>query len=459
MALPLRQWLRLCATVDREQGSVSIVALSIDGVEQARAHGNIPLETIDAALGGEAVLLIGARDSGSGVGLHFNGKIESPMVRVGSQPKALSVFAWWDFSQDISSTRVIDTGPLALHAHLINLPARAMTGSRWDGQEMCWRHAPDHYAAIHFHDDDIVDFNWQTDFSFTVPAGMPSGIYVMRISVGEVEDAMPFYVCAPKGQPTQRLCVLIPTFTYAVYGNHARPDWAPAWKQRNEQWQAYPWNPAEYPAYGLSTYNFHADGSGICHASTARPLFNMRPGYITFGEGEGSGLRHFQADSHLIAWLEASGIAFDVITDRELHNEGVDSIAGYQAVMTTTHPEYHTPESLDALMNYRDVGGNLLYLGGNGFYWRIALHTEDPAVIEIRRAEDGIRAWAAEPGEYYQAFDGAYGGLWRRNGRPPQALCGVGFSAQGQFNGSYYRRQAIDEELAWVFAGIDTGRF
>jgi len=181
----------------------------------------------------------------------------------------------------------------------------------------------------------------------------------------------------------------------------------------------------------------------------------MRPGYITFGNASCSGLRHFQADSHLLAWLAAKNIEFDVITDRELHNEGVDCLRQYKAVMTTTHPEYHTPQSLNALTDYKDAGGNLLYLGGNGFYWRIAVHNEDPHVLEIRRAEDGIRAWAAEPGEYYQAFDGEYGGLWRRNGRPPQALCGVGFSAQGQFNGSFYRRRKLAADMQWVFAGIE----
>ena len=78
-------------------------------------------------------------------------------------------------------------------------------------------------------------------------------------------------------------------------------------------------------------------------------------------------------------------------------------------------------------------------------------------MVEVRRAEGGIRAWAAEPGEYFHALDGAYGGLWRRNGRPPQELCGVGFSAQGLFEGSYYRRMpgAEDPTAAWIFAGID----
>ena len=61
------------------------------------------------------------------------------------------------------------------------------------------------------------------------------------------------------------------------------------------------------------------------------------------------------------------------------------------------------------------------------------MHPEEQGVIEIRRGEGGIRAWAAEPGEYYNAFDGEYGGLWRRNGRPPQQTAGIGFSAQGTF--------------------------
>ena len=92
---------------------------------------------------------------------------------------------------------------------------------------------------------------------------------------------------------------------------------------------------------------------------------------------------------------------------------------------------------LNALQTYRDTGGKLVYLGGNGFYWRIARRPEQPGVIEIRRTEGGIRAWAADAGEAYHQLDGGYGGLWRRNGRPPQALVGVGFSAQGVFDGSY----------------------
>ena len=94
---------------------------------------------------------------------------------------------------------------------------------------------------------------------------------------------------------------------------------------------------------------------------------------------------------------------------------------------------------LDALADWLDAGGRLMYMGGNGFYWRIAYCPDNPAIIEVRRAEDGTRAWIAEPGEYYHAFTGEYGGLWRRIGRPPNQLVGIGFAAQGFDGGTHYR--------------------
>ena len=180
----------------------------------------------------------------------------------------------------------------------------------------------------------------------------------------------------------------------------------------------------------------------------------MRPGFITFDEQRGSGLRHFPADSHLTDFMEGTGLAFDVITDHDLDAEGQALLAPYAVIITGTHPEYHTPRTLDALQAYTAAGGRLMYMGGNGFYWRIANNPAIPDVIEVRRAEGGIRAWPAEPGEGHHQLDGAYGGLWRRNGRPPQALAGVGFSAQGLFEGSHYRRLPIPEGCAWVFDGV-----
>ena len=243
-----------------------------------------------------------------------------------------------------------------------------------------------------------------------------------------------------------------------MYGNHARADFKPGWMDRMQDWKAYPHNPANHPEYGLSTYNFHSDGSGICLASHRRPLFNLRPGYLTWGDTKCSGLRHFPADTHLIAFLHHHGIDYDVVTDHDLHRDGVAAIEGYKALVTGSHPEYHTKETLDALQSYRDdFAGNLIYLGGNGFYWRIAASDKDASLLEIRRAEDGVRTWASEPGEYYHSIDGGtHGGLWRRCGRPPNVLVGVGFAAQATFMGMPYKRVCLDhEDMEWVFNGTD----
>ena len=453
VGLEQRRWYRVEAGFDAQKQELFVRQTPLKSVARTavRAAQCSRRWCGDVAFGERVI--VAARMVNGRMTDYFNGKIELPMIHESPLRDEQKCVACWDFSLDISSTTVRETRA-GLDARLINFPARAMTGSNWDAGEMCWRHAPAHYGAIHFHEDDIYDFEWQDDFSFTPPKGFPSGVYVMRIQCGEHEDAMPFYVCGPRRRPAAKLCILIPTFTYVAYGNHARPDYDPCWKARVKDWNAYPYNPVEYRNYGLSTYNVHTDGSGICHASHRRPLFNMRPGYITFGNGECSGLRHFQADSHLISWLHAKGMDYDIITDRELHDEGLAAIEGYQAVMTTTHPEYHTLQTMDALQDYRDTGGNLIYLGGNGFYWKVAIHRETEGLIEIRRAEAGIRAWAAESGEYYNAFDGTYGGLWRRSGRPPQLLVGIGFSAQGKFDGSFYRRVCHDSAYDWVFKGI-----
>ncbi|MEE8301269.1 MAG: hypothetical protein V3S24_02425, partial [Candidatus Tectomicrobia bacterium] len=110
----------------------------------------------------------------------YNGKIEAPLVaghpltpqaRGALMREATpavfddAVVASWDFSRDIPSTRVVDLSPHGRHGETVNLPARAMQGHNWDGSEYNWTHKPEHYGAIHFHDDDLYDCGWETDFT------------------------------------------------------------------------------------------------------------------------------------------------------------------------------------------------------------------------------------------------------------------------------------------------------
>jgi N,N-dimethylformamidase len=353
----------------------------------------------------------------------FNGRLEDPVilhsVHEGAapiEPGEAECLAWWDFSMEISTDRIVDRGPYGLHGHLRNLPTRAVRGSRWTGKEISWRHMPRDYAAIHFHEDDLYDCSWETDFTVDIPSGLASGVYGVRLRNGDIEDIVPLYVLPPMAGPTAPIAFLASTFTYQIYGNHQRGKIDDAFRARQADWRAYTWNADQHLEYGASCYNKHPDGSGICYSSLRRPLLTMRPGYISFFDTRGSGVRHFPADTHLIDWLTVKGFAFDVITDHDLDREGSALLHPYRVVVTGSHPEYHTPNTLGAVQDCVDDGGRLAYLGGNGFYWRVAASPTIPDVLEIRRAEGGVRTWAAEPGEYFHALDGGYGGLWRRHG-------------------------------------------
>ena len=398
---------------------------------------------------------------------HFNGRLEHPMILRGSfdgatplEPTHLprtALHAWWDFAIGMAGDRITDHGPHRLHGRLVNLPTRASRGAFWTGDEMRWRDAPEQYAAIHFHADDLYDAAWETDFSYAVPADLPSGVYGVRLRAGTDEDIIPFFVLPPPGTATAKVALLFPTYTYQVYANYDRGNFDAAYRARRADWRSYPNHPAEHKEYGLSTYDWHADGSGVALSSMRRPMLTFRPGQVAYPDQRGSGLRHFPADMHLAAWLDAMDIAWDAITDHDIEAEGVALLARYKTVLTGSHPEYHSLGTLDALRDYTATGGRLVYLGGNGFYWRVAVSAEVPDVLELRRTESGTRAWAADNGEYFHAFDGGYGGLWRRQDRAPQKLAGVGFSAQGRFEGSCYRRlpDSYAADLAWIFDGVE----
>ena len=457
-----RAWYRLWLAADPRTGELHLGQIALDQPQ----NRNIASAAAPALrLPPTGTVMFAAERPGSPC-RHFTGKLEAPVLLRGAVrdwpapaqlPHGSAPLAAWDFSHDIGGTRLVDTGPSACHGHVVNLPMRGVVGARWSGRETCWRHAPADYAAIHFHDDDIDDCRWEPDFDLEIPADLRSGAYALHLTCAGGEDWLPFYVLPARDGPRAPIAFLAPTFTYQAYANHARGNVDDAFRARVRAWNAYPHNPDDYPLYGRSTYNRHADNSGIAFSSRLRPMLTMRPGFLTFNDARGSGLRHYPADTHLLGWLEAKGFPFDILTDEDLDEEGPALLAPYKTVLTGSHPEYHTPGTLDALEAYTGSGGRLAYLGGNGFYWRIARHPDMPGVIEIRRAEGGIRAWEAEPGEYHHAFDGGLGGLWRRNRRPPQRLVGVGFSGQGLFEGTHYRRlpASYDPRYAWMFEGIE----
>ncbi|MEM7123091.1 MAG: N,N-dimethylformamidase beta subunit family domain-containing protein [Pseudomonadota bacterium] len=459
--LSRRAWYRVAAVYDDEGQTVRL--------HQEPLNGGKPLVTTAplalAPVPGDGKFLIAAwqhaHPDGRGYQAGcFNGRVEKPCVSTlaldveelaqDDEDSSNGVVASWDFSLDISSERLTDVSGNGHHGETVHLPQRGMRGAGWTGREMCWRHAPEEYGAIHFHDDDVYDSDWRESFAWTVPVGTRSGIYAAHITTGEHEEFMPFCVRPPKGTATAEVCFLYPTGTYVAYANsgrHFRNDTVEMKQFRATVMTTADCFLQEHSEYGLSTYDTHSDGSGVSVSSRLRPILNMRPKVRVWG---------LAADTHITSWLEHDGQAYDVISDEDLHAEGFELLSRYRVVITGTHPEYHTTEMLDALAAFTKAGGRLIYTGANGFYWRIAYHPKKPGVIECRKTEGGTRSWVSEVGESFMSFTGEYGGLWRRSGRTPQQLTGIGFTAQGFDWSSWYERRpgSYDTRAAFIFEGL-----
>ncbi len=391
---------------------------------------------------------------------HFNGRIES--VRIYgvavevdaaaidldlARPSRPGLNGAWDFSLGVETKALVDVSGHDRHGSVRQMPTRAVRGASWRGDVFDWRNDPSQYAAIHFHDDDLVDAQWNPSITWRIPDDVRSGVYAVKLTKEGSEDYVPFFVRPAAHHHRSPVAVLAATATYIAYANQ-RLTFSGGIMGHRKPSNANDAYLLAHPDVGCSLYDHHRDGSGVHYSSRLRPVLNLKPKGMPWS---------FTADTNLLAWLHHIGQPFDVVTDEDLHREGADLLAPYAVVITGTHPEYHSTQMLDGLQDWLAAGGRLMYMGGNGFYWRIAYCPDDPAIIEVRRAEDGTRAWIAEPGEYYHAFTGEYGGLWRRIGRPPNQLVGVGFAAQGFDGGTHYRvtANALDARAAFIVAGLE----
>lgn len=400
----------------------------------------------------------------------FNGKIDRSVLfdrALGiGELKALHGADWsahapvalWDttagYGPDGIDDIVRDVGTHGLNGHGVNRPVRAMTGYNWSGRHDDWRVAPQEYGGIAFHEDAVTDCGWETTFSWTVPEGTRSGAYAARVTVGEVQDHVPFFV--RPAAPTAPVLVLMPTNSYLAYANEMIVHHVPVGQAILAHAPVLTEKEADYyqdPRYGRSTYDHFSDGAGVCFTSWRRPILNIRPNWRSGSIGT---TWQFPRDLSLIAWLEHHGYSYDVATDHDLA-EDPELFTGYQVVLTGSHPEYWSEEGLNLLEDYVAGGGRLMYLGGNGFYWVVSYRDGEPELMEVRKGEAGMRAWQAEPGEYYHQTSAERGGIWRNRGRPPQKLTGVGFTTQGFDECHPYRRMpdSYHRSVSWIFDGVE----
>ncbi|MGE0725734.1 MAG: N,N-dimethylformamidase beta subunit family domain-containing protein, partial [Alphaproteobacteria bacterium] len=468
-----RQWVFVAARYDAALGRLALDQVSLDpqgGRDRtASAEASAPARIAWPAA---TPLTIGGEVTGSprhGVA-SWNGKIDRPRLHadaldlgslralaeaVDVPPGDPRLIAAWDFARGIGTQAIHDRSANRLDGTLVHLPTRGVTGANWDGSASSWQLRPQHYGAIHFHDDDMADCGWDTDFTLDIPADWPSGFYALRmrgtLPDGEdVESFAGFFVRAPLGRAKAPVAFVASTATFLAYANSAlRLDQSHAevmlegliQLSRDDVYLQ------EHRELGLSTYDTHSDGSGWIHSTARRPILNMRPRGNSF---------NYVNDTHFIDWLEAQGIACDVIVDDDIHRDGAALLAQYRCIVTGSHPEYYSTAMWDAFDAYQRGGGRHMYLGGNGFYWRIGFNPVMASAIEVRRDVAGTRTWEGEAGEAHHESTGEFAGLWRQNGRAPQRLVGVGFDAQVFDRSGWYRRlpASFDPRAAFVFAGV-----
>ncbi len=456
--------------------SVFGVVVPFDG--SAHADGTVPTPVdvpVDLVIAG-----LGSRIDGMArvVDL-YNGKLDSPRWwdRPLGADEVEQCHAGQDGSDPVAAWRLNSDSTVAgfglgdtvdepiggLTGRCVNQPDRAMTGWNWLGDEHDFRHAPDQYGAMWFHEDSLDDCRWPETLRFTVPNDLPSGCYALEL----VEQDHPepetfhvvFFVTAPRGAVTKgRALLLIPTFSYLAYSNSQVYQNAPAGQLANGHITVLEdldlaMN-SGVPQYGLSLYDYHSDGHGVQSSTWRRPQLGLQPAYQ---HEQGSTVWQFPADLHLVCWLTDQHFDFDVATDHDLHEQGALLFAQYSAVVTGTHPEYYSGEMVDAWEDYLAGGGRGMYLGGNGMYWVTSTVPGKDHIIEVRRGEQGDQAWRGRPGELHHSTTGEKGGLWRMRGRAPQKVWGTGYTSHTMAASTYYEflPDAADPRLAWMLAGID----
>lgn len=396
---------------------------------------------------------------------HFTGRLERPVLLRGGHAPAVAAgiagapgdplpadaVAGWEFSAAIGARSIpaVGTHPVDLAVH--QAPAGAVRGSTWTSATD-YRDAPSEFSALHFHEDDLEDAGWVSQTSWTVPSGARSGFYALHVVTDDgAVDWIPFFVRPEPGRPAADLLVVASSATYFAYAN-SRFWWEDPIQEiaqdRLVELGAQEQYLVTHPELGLSNYDRHLDGSPVVFSSRLRPNLFMRPGH--------SRAESYASDLYLIAWLERSGLAYDVVTDEDVHFDGADLLAPYRAIISGSHPEYLSIAMYDATKAWVEAGGRYFYLGGNGFTSCVTWRADAPWLMENRATGCMQNDDETTATETIHQLDGTIGREMGDSGRSPGSLWGVDSVTMG-FDRSYpvLRSQtSYSPAFAWAFAGI-----
>ncbi|MCV3205142.1 hypothetical protein OHD62_08775 [Mesorhizobium sp. YC-39] len=330
----------------------------------------------------------------------------------------------------------------------VNQPAFCMTSRRWDGSSFDPRLVPSHYDAVHCHDDDMGPLQWPASYSVQIPPETEAGVYAFEVEYEGGAERIVFFVASSK--QCSPLLFLVPTATYLAYADEFLPAHLYEWMCEDRGHRFVIDNNLK------SLYDYHSDVSGVSIASYKKPKATLRDDY----NYPLCGCPHnLPVDLHLLRFCHNNGIAFDLVTDHDLHERGLAGLEGYAAVVTGSHPEYMSAEMEHALRQFAAQGGGIAYLGGNGFAGKVAFQDD---LMELRRSPlEAGRTWDGRIAEQSLSITNEPGGHLRASGLGEFSLTGVAISLMGFDGARPFTRtpQSFEPSAAWLFDGVTNETF
>ncbi len=217
-----------------------------------------------------------------------------------------------------------------------------------------------------------------------------SGLYYVRLTGKDGRIGYAPFIVRPRKLGLARVAVVLPTNT----------------------WQAYNFRDEDGNGFGDTWY-----------AKGAQSTVRLGRAYLRRGVPP----QYRKYDLGFLRWLAQRGKAFDALSETDLESISTGDVlaARYDLIVMAGHHEYVTVHEYDSLQRFRDLGGNLAFLGSNNLFWQVL--REGPI---LRRTVK-----------------------WRDAGRPEAALVGVQYRANddGRTQRPYVVRGAA--ALPWLFAG------
>ena len=223
-----------------------------------------------------------------------------------------------------------------------------------------------------------------------------SGLYFLRINSADGRVGYAPLILRPRALGEHKVAVVLSTNT----------------------WQAYNFLDQNGDGWGDSWY-----------VGGASPTVDLRRPFLDFGVP----FRFRDWDLSFISWLNRTGKQVDCLTDDDLERvaNGDALRRAYDLVVFPGHEEYVSGHAYDVVTRYRDLGGDLMFLSANNFFWKVT------------RAGQTLRRVA----------------MWRTLGQPEAALVGVQSSASnyGSSQAPYVVQGAGTSPWAFVGTGLRNG--